>query len=130
MQIRNGIADTEDVNIRVDNVNSQNGWKEMGPRQKVSTTRTVIPQMRITDLKQLIVESPITRIFTGNLRSILRKPGHKDSITLEPYRPLQLDIQDRHVRSVTDALKHITATETITPDFEDTGRAMTTTKFY
>jgi ubiquitin carboxyl-terminal hydrolase 10 len=83
----------------------------------------------ITDVKQLIVESPITRIFTGNLRSILRKPGHKDSITLEPYRPLQLDIQDRHVRSVTDALKHITATETITPDFDDTGRAMTRRSF-
>lgn len=71
------------------------------------------------------MESPITRIFTGNLRSILRKPGHKDSITLEPYRPLQLDIQDPHIRSVTDALKHITATETINPDFDGTGRAMT-----
>ena len=71
------------------------------------------------------MESPITRIFTGNLRSILRKPGHKDSITLEPYRPLQLDIQDPHIRSVTDALKHITATETINSDFDGTGRAMT-----
>jgi hypothetical protein len=44
VQIRNGIADTEDVHIRIDNVNSQNGWKEIGPRQKVSTTRTVIPK--------------------------------------------------------------------------------------
>jgi ubiquitin carboxyl-terminal hydrolase 10 len=70
------------------------------------------------------VESPITRIFTGNLRSVLRRPGHKDSITLEPYRPLQLDIQDPHIRSVTDALEHITATETIDPDFDGTGRAM------
>jgi len=75
------------------------------------------------------VESPITRIFTGNLRSILRKPGHKDSITLEPYRPLQLDIQDPHVQSVVDALRHITTTETLTADYDGTGRAMTRRSF-
>jgi len=75
------------------------------------------------------VESPITRIFTGNLRSILRKPGHKDSITLEPYRPLQLDIQDPQVRSVTDALRHLTATEVLNPDFDGPGRAMTRRSF-
>jgi ubiquitin carboxyl-terminal hydrolase 10 len=80
-------------------------------------------------VKQLIVESPITRIFTGNLRSILRKPGHKDSITLEPYRPLQLDIQEPHIRSVTDALRHITSTETLNVDFDGTGRSMTRRSF-
>lgn len=42
VQIRNGTTDTEDIHIRVDNVNSEDGWKEIGPRQKVSTTRTVI----------------------------------------------------------------------------------------
>jgi len=75
------------------------------------------------------VESPITRIFTGSLRSILRKPGHKDSITLEPYRPLQLDIQDRHIRSVTDALRHITVNETLNADFDGSGRPMTRTTY-
>lgn len=129
VQIRNGIVNTEDVHIRVDSVNSEDGWKEVGPGQKVSTTRTVTSNVFLVNMKQLIVESPITRIFTGNLRSILRKPGHKGSITLEPYRPLQLDIQDPHVRSVTDALKHITVTETITPDFDGTGRAMTRQSF-
>lgn len=39
--IRNGTSDTDDVCIRVDNVYSEDGWKEIGPRQKVSTTRTV-----------------------------------------------------------------------------------------
>lgn len=82
-----------------------------------------------SNIKQLIIESPITRIFTGNLRSILRKPGHKDSITLEPYRPLQLDIQDPHTRSVTDALRHLTVTETLNADFGGTGRSMTRTSF-
>jgi ubiquitin carboxyl-terminal hydrolase 10 len=48
---------------------------------------------------------------------------------LEPYRPLQLDIQDPHVHSVNDAIKQITATEIITPDFEGTGRPMTRRSF-
>jgi len=43
VQIRNGITDTEDVHIRVDSANSEDDWKEIGPRQKVSTTRTVMP---------------------------------------------------------------------------------------
>lgn len=77
----------------------------------------------------MIVESPITRIFTGNLRSILRKPGQKDSITLEPYRPLQLDIQDPRVSSVTDALHHITQTETLDHGLDGTGRTMTRWSF-
>lgn len=35
-------------------------------------------------------------MFGGKLRSILHTPGSgKDSITLEPYQPLQLDIQVR-----------------------------------
>lgn len=37
--------------------------------------------------------SAITRIFGGQLRSVLRCPGQKDSVTLEPYMSLQLEIQ-------------------------------------
>jgi hypothetical protein len=44
VQIRNGISNPENVDIRVDSVNSEGGWKEIGPRQKVSTTRTVTPK--------------------------------------------------------------------------------------
>ena len=38
--IRNGAAD-DDVHVRVNSVNSEEGWQEIGPRQKVSITRTV-----------------------------------------------------------------------------------------
>jgi ubiquitin carboxyl-terminal hydrolase 10 len=48
---------------------------------------------------------------------------------LEPYRPLQLDIQDPHVRSVNDAITQITSTETITADFDGSGRPMTRRSF-
>jgi len=41
VQIRNGRADDDDVHVRVDSVNSEDGWKEVGRGQKVSTTRTV-----------------------------------------------------------------------------------------
>jgi hypothetical protein len=41
VQIRPGVSD--DAHIRVDSVNSEDGWKEIGRRQKVSTTRTVQP---------------------------------------------------------------------------------------
>ena len=43
VQIRNGDGDEH---IRVDSVNSEDGWKEIGPRHKVSTTRTVVPYYR------------------------------------------------------------------------------------
>jgi len=43
VQIQNGISDADDVHIRVDNVNSEDGWQEIGPGHKVSTTRTVVP---------------------------------------------------------------------------------------
>ena len=43
VQIRNGVTDNDDVHVRVDSVNSEDGWKEVGRGQKVSTTRTVFP---------------------------------------------------------------------------------------
>lgn len=43
--------------------------------------------------------------------------GLKDSVTLEPYQPLQLDIDSPDVRNIVDALKHITRPEKLTGDF-------------
>jgi hypothetical protein len=41
VQIRHGLDESGTVHVRVDSANSEDGWKEIGPRQKVSTTRTV-----------------------------------------------------------------------------------------
>jgi hypothetical protein len=38
-------------------------------------------------------EFPITRIFGGKFRSTLRGPGQKDSVLVEGWRALRLDIQ-------------------------------------
>ena len=91
---------------------SADGWLEVGPKQKASTTRTA---------GQHEAPSPITKIFGGNLRSELRVPGLKDSITLEPYKPLQLDIGAQHVNNIIDALKGLTRTESLSGEFGGRG---------
>ena len=84
------------------------GWLEVGPRQRAAVTRSS---------GSITTESPITKIFGGKLRSELRVPGAKNSITLEPYEPLQLDIGSPQVNNITDALKGLTRSETLHGDF-------------
>ncbi|CAO1625929.1 unnamed protein product [Sympodiomycopsis kandeliae] len=81
---------------------TEEGWMEVGQKGKTAFTRTTSTS-----------ESPITRIFGGKLRSVLRTPGAKDSVTLEPYQPLQLDIQPPSVQTIEDALLNLTVPETI-----------------
>ncbi|KAN0060933.1 hypothetical protein ACQY0O_006667 [Thecaphora frezii] len=81
---------------------SEEGWMEVGQKGKTAFTRTTSTS-----------DSPITRIFGGKLRSVLKCPGAKDSVTLEPYQPLQLDIQPPHVQSIEDALFNLTVPEVI-----------------
>jgi len=83
------------------------GWQEVAPKQKASVTRS----------SGAGVVSPITKIFGGQLRSELRVPGLKNSVTLEPYQPLQLDIGAGNVNNIVDALKGLTRSETIVGDF-------------
>lgn len=96
----------------------EGGWMEVGHKQKAANTR-----------RTEITESPITRIFGGHLRSEFKVPGLKPSVTLEPYTPLQLDIQAPDVQSVTDALKHLTTPEKLLGDFKSPrGLEVTATK--
>jgi ubiquitin carboxyl-terminal hydrolase 10 len=44
-------------------------------------------------------DSPISKIFGGKFRSTLRAHGQKDSVIVEDWRALRLDIQ---VRIMTD----------------------------
>lgn len=43
-----------------------------------------------------MAESPITRMFGGKFKSTLKAPHQRDSITLEDWRALRVDIQVRH----------------------------------
>ena len=98
----------------------ENGWLEVGPKQKSAVTRSS---------GTIITSSPITKIFGGNLRSELRVPGLKDSVTLEPYQPLQLDIGAPNVDNIIDALKGLTRSEPLHGDFKSPkGPNVTATK--
>lgn len=83
-------------------------WLEVGRKQRAAITRSS---------GHPIASSPITKIFGGQLRSELRVTGLKDSVTLEPYQPLQLDIDSPQVRNIVDALKNITKAEKLHGDF-------------
>lgn len=88
---------------------NDNGWLEVGPKHKAAVTRSS---------GDITTETPVTKIFGGNLRSELRVPGLKDSVTMEPYQSLQLDIGAPHVNNIIDALKGLTRSEPIYGDFK------------
>ncbi len=82
----------------------EGGWLEVGPKQRAAITRSS---------GAIANESPVTKIFGGKLRSELRVPGMKNSVTLEPYQALQLDIGAPHLNNIIDALKALTKPETL-----------------
>ncbi|KAL0075958.1 hypothetical protein J3Q64DRAFT_1877520 [Phycomyces blakesleeanus] len=81
---------------------TQDVWLEVGPKNKTSSLRS--PGFQ---------ESPISKIFGGKIRSVLRCPGAKDSVNLEPYQSLPLDIQPSNVNTIQDAIRNMTLPETM-----------------
>ncbi|KAJ7205534.1 hypothetical protein GGX14DRAFT_367896 [Mycena pura] len=69
------------------------GWLEVGKKNRTVVTRTI-----------KTAESPITHIFGGKFRSTLRAPGQKDSVIVEDWRSLRLDIQRDGIHTIQDAL--------------------------
>lgn len=72
------------------------GWMEVGKRNRLAVTRNAKS-----------TESPITRIFGGKFRSTLRAPHQKDSVMVEDWRALQLDIQPEAVGTIKDAIAQL-----------------------
>ncbi|CAA21806.1 Ubiquitin carboxyl-terminal hydrolase [Schizosaccharomyces pombe] len=92
------------------------GWTEVGKNKKPVIARSAT-----------VERSPISQIFGGQLRSTLRVPSARDSVLLEPFQPLQLDIQAEDIHSVIDALEHMTAPE-ILPEWHSSKGNVTATK--
>jgi ubiquitin carboxyl-terminal hydrolase 10 len=86
----------------------ENGWLEVGPKQKSAVTRS----------SGTVFDSPVTKIFGGKQRSELRVPGKKNSVTLEPYQQLQLDISSPDVHNIIHALKGLTRSEAVHGAFD------------
>ncbi|CAO3624853.1 unnamed protein product [Cunninghamella echinulata] len=99
------------------NGNNQNGWMEVGPKNKTATLRTTG-----------FDDSPIKKIFGGTGRSVLRCPGAKDSVTIEPYQSLPLDIQPESVYSIEDAIRNMTLPETMHDYMSPSGERVDATK--
>ena len=96
------------------------GWMEVGQKQKPAITRSS---------GLIATESPVTKIFGGKLRSEWKVPGNKNSVTLEPYQSLQLDIGSPQVNTIVDALKGLTRPESMQGDFNSSrGTRVTATK--
>ncbi|ODA80695.1 hypothetical protein RJ55_03654 [Drechmeria coniospora] len=101
-------ADSASVNLTASQSSTASGdWHEVGRKQRAAVTRSSGSNS----------STPITKMFGGLLRSELRVPGLKDSITTEPYQPLQLDIGSPEVRNVVDALRGLTRPERLQGDF-------------
>lgn len=79
----------------VNDVESTNDWAEVGSGRRVCKKRVVE-----------VEPSPITRMFGGRFRSVLTVPKSKEqqSITLDPFRCILLDITLEDVQKVEDAL--------------------------
>lgn len=100
-------GDTPDSQSVHDGADPTGDWLEVGRKQKAAVSRTSGSNS----------STPISKIFGGLLRSEFRVPGLKDSITTEPYQPLQLDIGSPDVRNVVDALRRLTNPERLQGDF-------------
>lgn len=87
---------------------TDDGWMEVGHKQKPTITRSS---------GNTSAQTPITKIFGGNLRSEFRVPGNQTSVTLEPYQSLQLDIGGPMINNVVDALCNLTTPEIMHGDF-------------
>ncbi|KAL4259272.1 Ubiquitin carboxyl-terminal hydrolase [Pleurotus pulmonarius] len=80
----------------------EDGWLEVGKKNRSVITRTVNT-----------IESAITRIFGGKFRYTLRAPGQKDSVIVEAWRSLRLDIQPEQIHTIQDALSHISQPQSV-----------------
>nr|XP_056718838.1 ubiquitin carboxyl-terminal hydrolase 10 [Euleptes europaea] len=81
---------------------SEDEWEQVGPRNKSSVTRQAD-----------FVQTPITDIFGGHIRSVVYQQSSKESATLQPFFTLQLDIQSEKIRTVQDALESLVARESV-----------------
>lgn len=79
-------------------------WQQMGKKNKAQVTRNT----------SNLESSPVSELFGGLTRSVVSKPGAKESATLQPFLSLQLDIQYQQIAHVRDALLRFTHEEQIT----------------
>uniref|UniRef100_A0A0C9RYR1 Ubiquitin carboxyl-terminal hydrolase n=1 Tax=Wollemia nobilis TaxID=56998 RepID=A0A0C9RYR1_9CONI len=83
-------------------VSEDDEWETVGPKNQTAVTRT-----------QSFMESSLSGIFGGQLRSVVKSRGNKASATIQPFMLIQLDIFPEAVKSVEDALRLYVSPESL-----------------
>lgn len=95
----------KEIKEEISDDENDDGWSEVGTgNKKISAKRTVE-----------IEPSPISNIFGGQFRSVLSIPKSKESqsITLDPFQCVQLDISDSNINTVEEAFLKLNEPESI-----------------
>jgi len=93
------LADDQEKEVEEEDVEEEQqegDWQEVGAKGKSCVTR------RVAGTDNLV--TPMQALALGMCRSCVKVEGKDSSATLQPFYTLQLDIQDRDIQSVTDAL--------------------------
>ncbi|XP_076960582.1 ubiquitin carboxyl-terminal hydrolase 24-like [Bidens hawaiensis] len=90
----------------------EDDWETVGPKNKSAVTRT-----------QNFVPSELSAIFGGQLRSVVKAAGSKDSATVQPFLLLHLDISHDGVANIEDALRLYSMPETLDEYRTTSGKA-------
>lgn len=83
-------------------VSGDDDWETVGPKNRTAITRT-----------QTFMESELSAIFGGQLRSVVKSRGNKASATIQPFLLLHLDILPDAVHTVEDALRLFASPESL-----------------
>lgn len=75
----------------------EDDWQEVGAKGRSCVTRRVAGSA--------LPATPVQALALGMCRSCVKVEGKDSSCTLQPFYTLQLDIQDKDIQSVTDALQ-------------------------
>lgn len=83
-------------------ISEDDEWETVGPKNTSAVTRT-----------QNFNPSELSKIFGGQLRSVVKAKGNKASATVQPFLLLHLDISHESIRTIEDALHSFSAPETL-----------------
>lgn len=95
----NGVGGSK---LSVVTVSGDDDWETVGPKNRTAITRT-----------QTFMESELSAIFGGQLRSVVKTRGNKASATIQPFTLLQLDILPDAVHTVEDAFRLFASPESL-----------------